>query len=332
MTALTMTTDKLEVRDLRISFGRREVVHGVSLEVARGQAIGLVGESGSGKSVTGKAIMGLLRPPAQVSYGALQFAGVGLPPVGQRRKVWGKGQQPVAMISQNPFTALNPVFRISQTLGDVLTKRRGLSKQAAAARSLELLESVRIPAAAGVLRSYPHELSGGMLQRVGIALALALDSSVLIADEPTTALDVTVQAEILTLLDQLRLERQLGIIFISHDLAVVNDIASQVYVMYAGRIVEHGPVEQILEHPTHPYTHGLVESIPSVDVRQEIMASIPGTINSARGLDDCCALNPRCPFVDSVCRTDVPQLRTSRDGLRTACHHWERAVSVWGDR
>jgi oligopeptide transport system ATP-binding protein len=316
----------LVVDGLRVSFrgGGRELpaVRDVSFELARGEALGIVGESGSGKSVTASAIMGLLDPEhTTVDARRLTLGGTDILGKGPREVERPDGGQRIAMIYQNPFTALNPAFRIGAALTEILRKRRGFDKDAAAAEALRLLEAVRIPSAKRRLREYPHQLSGGMQQRVVIAMALALNPEILIADEPTTALDVTVQAQILALLDDLRRAEGMGMIFISHDLGVVADVVDRVAVMYAGKIVETGAVDGIFDHPAHPYTVGLMDSSPDLYEKVHRLKSIPGAAPPIANQPSGCAFHPRCGRATEVCSTDQPELRRTEAGSDVACHH-----------
>ncbi|MQA76993.1 MAG: ATP-binding cassette domain-containing protein [Streptosporangiales bacterium] len=313
----------LSVADLHVTFGKGpgavHAVRGVDLDVDIGEAVGVVGESGSGKSVTGRAVMGILDPrTTSVRSSRMTLKGAELPPPS---RVGGKRvKRPVAMVFQNPFTSLNPVFKVGTLLSEVLRRNRGMNKAQARTESVRLLDAVRIPDAASRLRSYPHEFSGGMQQRIVVAMALALEPELLIADEPTTALDVTVQAEIVNLLRDLQEERRMGVVFISHDLGLVSDFATRVYVMYAGRIAEDGGRE-VMTGGRHPYTRGLVASVPSVAQRQDRLRTIPGTPPLAGRYPDGCAFHPRCPYATDVCRTDDPERQVLGEGHHAACHH-----------
>ncbi|MPZ63457.1 MAG: ATP-binding cassette domain-containing protein [Propionibacteriales bacterium] len=318
----------LTVEDLRVSFaygGRPvEVVHGVDLSVGVGESVGIVGESGSGKSVTGRAIMGILpTPPARTTAKRMEIAGQDLRGGGVPEAGDGHQGQPIAMIFQNPFTALNPVFRVGSTLTEALVKRRGMSRSDATAEAVRLLDRVRIPNAKSRIRNYPHEFSGGMQQRIVIALALALEPRLLIADEPTTALDVTVQAEILELLREIQTERTMGMIFISHALGVVAEVVSRVNVMYAGRIVESGPVGSVYDDPKHPYTQALLLAAPKVGQFRTRTFGIPGSPPDPSSPPPGCAFHPRCALATDVCRDTVPDVRPRlAGGSGTAsCHH-----------
>jgi oligopeptide/dipeptide ABC transporter ATP-binding protein len=300
----------LRVADLRVTFdspaGAVPAVRGVSLDVFSGDALAIVGESGSGKSVSMLALLGLL-PGADVR-GSARFHGVeliGMPAAEIRRLRGAK----VSMIFQDPMTSLNPVLTVGEQLSMVMRAHDPhLSKRAAAPRAVDLLDRVAIPQAARRSRSYAHELSGGMRQRVMIAMAIANDPELLIADEPTTALDVTVQAQIMELLADLRREQHLSLVLITHDLGVVAGAADRVAVMYAGRIVEHGDVGPLFADPGHPYTRGLLECLPRLDARHEVRASIPGLPVTPLTLPPGCPFAPRCRFVQPACHETEPVL------------------------
>jgi oligopeptide transport system ATP-binding protein len=320
-----MTTEGsklLEVRELRTEFGLDHgvvrAVDGVSFDVKRGEMLGIVGESGSGKSVTSLSILGLLPPRGRVAAGSVSLDGtdlLGLPEA-ERRKVRGRR---IAMIFQDPMTSLNPYLRIGEQLAEGPVLHLGLSERDALKRAGELLERVRIPNAVARLQSFPHELSGGMRQRVMIAMALLCDPELLIADEPTTALDVTVQAQILDLLQELRKERALAILLISHDLGVVANRCDRVLVMYAGRVVESAPAGELFRRPLHPYTLALLRSLPRIDrkaaARLESIPGMPPRLD--RGPFTECSFAPRCRFVHDACRVeDPPLVEASPERLR----------------
>ena len=304
------TAALLEVSNLFVEFHTRDgiarVINGVSFALNAGETLAILGESGSGKSVTAQAIMGILdMPPAVIPSGAILYEGRDLLalPEGERREVRGKD---IAMVFQDALSALNPVFPVGWQISEALRKRRGLTKTDALARALTLMDQVKIPAAKARLHDYPHQFSGGMRQRVMIAMALALDPRVLIADEPTTALDVTVQAQIMELIAELRRERQMAMILITHDLGVVAGVADRIAVMYAGRIVEHADVRALYARPAHPYTEGLLDSIPRLDQRGRDLRTIPGLPPNLTRIPSGCPFHPRCPRVAPICRTDLP--------------------------
>jgi oligopeptide transport system ATP-binding protein len=322
------TAPLLQVKDLRVEFHTRngiaKAVQGVDFEVHEGETLAILGESGSGKSVTAQAVMGIIdSPPGYVSGGQVLYKGVDLLklPEEDRRKVRANR---IAMIFQDALSALNPVFTVGFQLGELFRMHRGMSRADSKKRAVELLDLVRIPAAAQRVTDYPHQFSGGMRQRVMIAMALALDPEVLIADEPTTALDVTVQAQIMKLLADLQAERNMGMILITHDMGVVADVADRISVMYAGRIVESAPVNDIYARPSHPYTKALLESIPRVDMKGQELSAIKGLPPSLTNIPPGCSFNPRCRYVRDACRSgDAPPLYQVEPGIASACHFWK---------
>jgi oligopeptide transport system ATP-binding protein len=320
----------LEVSDLHVEFRTRDgvahAVNGVSYAVDAGQTLAVLGESGSGKSVTAQAIMGILdMPPGRITGGRVLFRGRDLLTLKEeeRRRIRGAG---LAMIFQDALSALNPVMTVGDQLGEMFVVHRGASRRAARARAVELMERVRIPAAAQRVRDYPHQFSGGMRQRIMIAMALALEPDLIIADEPTTALDVTVQAQVMDLLAELRREYDMGLILITHDLGVVADVADKIAVMYAGRIVEQAPVHELYRRPAHPNTRGLLESIPRLDHKGRELYAIKGLPPSLTRIPPGCAFHPRCPMAREVCRTDVPPLYEVSPTRGSACHFWRECL------
>jgi peptide/nickel transport system ATP-binding protein/oligopeptide transport system ATP-binding protein len=319
----------LEVRGLRTHFktdrGLFKAVDGIDFTVGRGQTVGLVGESGCGKSVTSLSVMGLVAAPGKVEAEAVTFDGrdvLGLS-ADERRKLRG-GK--MSMIFQEPMTSLNPVHTIGQQIVEGILAHTQLSPQQAKARAIEMLELVRIPSAAARFDDFPHRLSGGMRQRVMIAMALSCEPSLLIADEPTTALDVTIQAQILELLHELQSRLGMAILIITHDLGVIAEVADEVVVMYAGKIVESAPVEALFADPQHPYTIGLLGSIPRLDVDRQRLSTIEGTVPGADRQPKGCRFSPRCPFADARCATEPPPLRELGTGHRVAC--WKAPVEL----
>jgi peptide/nickel transport system ATP-binding protein len=310
----------LIVEDLAIRFAGApvDIIDGLSFSVGRGQTLAIVGESGCGKSLTALACMGLLPPKAFVVGGRVLFQGRDLLRLDDRQLADVRGNQ-LAMIFQEPMTSLNPAFTIGDQISETLIRHQDASRSAALARALEMLELVRIPAAKERLSAYPHQLSGGMRQRAMIAMALANDPQLLIADEPTTALDVTIQAQILALIARLQAETGTAMVLITHDLGVVAEVADEVAVMYAGRIVESGPVAAIFADPQHPYTIGLMGSMPSLGRRGARLATIPGTVPSPEQMPAGCRFATRCPFADDFCRTQRPPLAELSKGHRVAC-------------
>ncbi|MFJ9039383.1 ABC transporter ATP-binding protein [Streptomyces sp. NPDC102406] len=322
----------LEVRDLHVEFRTRDgiaqAVNGVNYTVDAGETLAVLGESGSGKSVTAQAIMGILDiPPGRITGGEVLFKGRDLLRLKEeeRRKVRGAE---MAMIFQDALSSLNPVLSVGDQIGELFTVHRGMSRKDAKAKAVELMDRVRIPAAKERVGQYPHQFSGGMRQRIMIAMALALEPDLIIADEPTTALDVTVQAQVMDLLAELQRELNMGLILITHDLGVVADVADKIAVMYAGRIVEHAPVHEIYRAPAHPYTKGLLESIPRLDQKGQELFAIKGLPPNLMHIPPGCAFHPRCPMVQDVCRTDVPPLYRVSDDRRSACHFWKETIDA----
>jgi oligopeptide/dipeptide ABC transporter ATP-binding protein len=314
----------LEVCDLFVEFrtadGVAKVLNGVSLHLDPGETLALLGESGSGKSVTAQAVMGILdTPPGNVRSGQIRYRGRDLLaiPENERRQIRG---QKIAMVFQDALSALNPVLTVGYQIAEPLRNRQGMAKREALARAAELMDLVKIPAAAQRLRQYPHEFSGGMRQRVMIAMALALQPEVLIADEPTTALDVTVQAQIMDLLADLRRELNMAMILITHDLGVVAGVADRIAVMYAGRIVEQADVYQIYKAPAHPYTKGLLDSVPRLGSKGGDLATIRGLPPSLMRIPPGCPFHPRCPYVQQICQTQLPPLLDLGGHRASACH------------
>ena len=307
----------LEIRNLSVQFGRDAppVVDALDLSVEQGEVLAIVGESGSGKSVTLLALMGLIDPPGRVSAERLQFAGHDLLTLHgrQRRRLIGKE---LAMIFQDPMSALNPSYTVGFQIEEVLRQHLGLKGQAARRRALELLERVEIPAAASRLHAYPHQLSGGMNQRVAIAMAIAAEPRLLIADEPTTALDVTIQAQIMELLLDLQRDREMALILITHDLAVVAETAQRVCVMYAGQAVEIGRVPDIFDAPTHPYTEALLASLPEHNPQAQRLATLPGIVPGRYDRPAGCLLAPRCPYAQAACQQRPELLPHARGAVR----------------
>ena len=310
----------LSVRRLAVTFpGPVIAVDGVDLEVAAGRMTCLVGESGSGKTVTAQAIMRLLRtPPAAITAEHLNLDGVDLLSLSPTAMESVRGNR-IAMIFQEPMTSLNPVLTIGRQIAEVYVRHRAMSWSDAEQAAVRMMTRVAVPNAAERAQSFPHQMSGGMRQRAMIAMALACDPRLLIADEPTTALDVTIQAEILGLLARLQRDFGTSILFITHNLAVVAEIADWVYVMYAGRIVESGSREAIFSGPQHPYTIGLLAAMPRDDGKAGRLAAIPGNVPSPASRPSGCAFHARCPFADRRCRSEAPALRDMGDRHVVAC-------------
>jgi oligopeptide/dipeptide ABC transporter ATP-binding protein len=313
----------LQVENLRVVFGppgREQVaVDGVSFALAPGEVIGIVGESGSGKSLTALSILRLVpSPPGRIASGRIVFRDRNLVELGEGAMNKIRGAD-IAMIFQEPMTALNPVFTIGEQIAETLRIHEGLDRKAARERARGLLEKVGISNPGQRLDQYPHELSGGMRQRVMIAIALACQPQLLIADEPTTALDVTIQAQILALLRDLQRELGMSVVLITHDLGVVAQVVDRVAVMYAGRIVEEGPVAAVFEKPSHPYTRLLLESIPSLEHDQARLPAIPGMVPSLSQLPSGCRFHPRCPQARPACAERSPPAIEVEPGHRAAC-------------
>jgi peptide/nickel transport system ATP-binding protein len=322
----------LEVRDLRTVFytgdGRVPAVDGVSFDLEKGKSLGIVGESGCGKSVTSLSIMRLIASPGRIENGSVRFAGQDLLalPDDEMQKIRGKS---IAMIFQEPMTSLNPVLTIGAQISEAVLMHERVHEGEARARAIEMLEHVGIPQAKQRYSSYPHELSGGMRQRVMIAMALSCDPQLLIADEPTTALDVTIQAQILELLKALRQERHLALLLITHDLGVIAEMVDDVVVMYAGEIVESSTVLPLYADPKHPYTKGLLSSIPSLATTKEqrlnvIRGSVPNPLFYPPG----CRFEPRCPYAMPVCRDRHPPLAKIAGGRTVRCFLFDEVVAA----
>lgn len=320
-----MSEELLSVTDLKMYFHTRDgvvkAVDGVSYTLNRGETLGVVGESGSGKSVHALTMMKLIpMPPGKIEGGDVVFKGRSLLDMAEDeiRKIRGNE---IAMIFQDPMTSLNPVFRIGRQLAEPLQVHKGMSRSEANARAVELLRLVGIPHPESRVRDYPHQFSGGMRQRAMIAMALACDPDILIADEPTTALDVTIQAQILELMQEIQKRTGSAIIMITHDLGVVADMADRILVMYAGRPVEYGTTDEVFYKPMHPYTWGLMDSIPRHDISTKSeLCPIKGQPPSLVDVPAGCAFHPRCPYVQDRCRTESPVLREVEAGHMAACH------------
>ncbi|GGX55634.1 dipeptide ABC transporter ATP-binding protein [Saccharospirillum salsuginis] len=306
-----MTNDKklLSVNNLSVTFGTGDnpftAVDRISYDVDAGEVLGIVGESGSGKSVSSLALMGLIDFPGKVRADSLTFEHTNLIGLSEnaRRKITG---DEIAMIFQDPMTSLNPSFTVGNQIMEAIEVHQGGSKKERRAKAIDLLQQVGIPAPESRIDSYPHQLSGGMSQRVMIAMAIACDPKLLIADEPTTALDVTIQAQIIELLLKLQREKNMGLILITHDLALVAEAADRVVVMYAGQIVETGPANEIFKAPRHPYTQALMNSLPESAEGHDRLKALPGVVPGALDRPQGCLLNPRCPYATDRCRVEEP--------------------------
>ena len=315
------TSPLLEVRNLRIEFPTRRgtlvAVDDISLEIAPGEVLGVVGESGAGKSLTGAAIIGLLEPPGRIAAGEIKLNGLRIDnlPADEMRKVRGRE---IGAIFQDPLTSLNPLYTVGQQLVETITTHLNVSHGAARQRAIDLLAATGIPAPDRRIDHYPHQFSGGMRQRVVIALALAAEPKLVIADEPTTALDVSIQAQIISLLKTLCREKKTAVMLVTHDMGVIAETADRVAVMYAGRIAEIGPVADVIHRPQHPYTVGLMGSIPSMTGEAERLSQIDGSMPRLTAIPAGCAFNPRCPQATERCRRERPDLLAA-GATRAAC-------------
>jgi len=313
----------LEVRDLEVKFALRSgditAIDGVSFQLDPGERMGLVGESGAGKSVTGFAIINLISKPGYISRGSIHFEGkeISAYPPDKMRKIRGNR---ISMIFQDPMMTLNPVYTIGFQMIETLKAHRDISTSRARAIALEKLKMVQMPSPEKRLAQYPHELSGGMRQRIIIAISLLADPAIIIADEPTTALDVTIQAEIMDLLQELCENEKMGLILITHDLGVVSQVTEKIAVMYAGKIIEYGPTETVVHHPVHPYTIGLIGSIPGTIEPGKDLRQIPGMMPTLTNIPPGCAFNPRCELAADICIRQTPVLEEKQNGIMAACH------------
>jgi peptide/nickel transport system ATP-binding protein/oligopeptide transport system ATP-binding protein len=327
-TAAVDTAAVLRLERLRTYFatgdGMVKAVDGIDLQVRPGRTLGLVGESGCGKTVTALSIMRLLPRTGQIVGGRIMFGGRDLAQAGEDEMRELRGNA-VSMIFQEPMTSLNPVFRVGDQVGEAIRQHLDLSERQVRERVLEMFQQVGIADPGNRIRDYPHQMSGGMRQRVMIAMALACNPAVLIADEPTTALDVTIQAQILELIRDLQQRNRMAIVLITHDLGVVAEMADDVAVMYAGRVIEHGTADQIFDSPRHPYTQGLLASIPSLAARGKPLSAITGTVPHPRNLPPGCTFAPRCPRAFERCPTAFPARMEQGDGHDVACY-------LYGDR
>ncbi|WP_277679618.1 ABC transporter ATP-binding protein [Gracilibacillus dipsosauri] len=329
-------TPLVEINNLNVEFhsskGIVKAVEDVSFTLHSSETLAILGESGSGKSTAALALMGLLPKPAgRIVNGEIKLEGIDITNMkeSERRKLYGSK---LSIIFQDPLSALNPVYTIGYQIGETLRRHQGLSKKQANEKAVELIEQVRIPDARNRLKDYPHQFSGGMQQRVMIAMALALNPKVLIADEPTTALDVTVQAQIMHLLKELQKTNKMGLILISHDLGVVAENADRVAVMYAGHIVETGKVREVFQNPLHPYTLGLMNSIPKITKNDKRLTPIQGAPPDLKSLPKGCAFHPRCPFAQDICKSKAPMLKEVEPGRKSACHFSKEDLTEWNNK
>ena len=326
-----MSEPVLSVRNLRVEFGNRRsvlrAIDGVSFDIAKGEVLGVVGESGAGKSVTGLAAIGLIDPPGRISGGEIYLSGLRIDNLApeQMRTIRGKR---IGMIFQDPLTSLNPLYRIGDQLVETIRTHLNLSAAQARKRAIDLLAEVGIPAPDKRIDAYPHEFSGGMRQRVVIALAIAAEPELIIADEPTTALDVSVQAQIIALIKRLGRDHGTAVMLVTHDMGVIAETSDRVAVMYSGRIAEIGPVRDVVQHPLHPYAKGLMGAIPTLsgDASQRLV-QIPGSMPRLSAIPQGCAFHPRCAFAFDRCRVERPEpLRVGMQDV--ACHLYVTAAKT----
>lgn len=319
----------LSVTNLSVEFrtadGVANAVDDVSFGVDRGETLAIVGESGSGKSVTARALMGLVGSPGRISGGSIRLGEQELVGLSSRALRPIRGSR-IAMVFQDSLSALNPVFTVGQQLEETFRVHRRMGRREARRRAIELLDRVRIPDAARRVDQYPHEFSGGMRQRAMIAMSIALEPEILIADEPTTALDVTVQAQIMALLSELQAESEMALILITHDLGVVAQQADRVAVMYAGRLAEQAPTETLFRQAAHGYTRALLDAIPRFESSHERLVSIPGSAPQLGSRGAGCAFAPRCAFATEACGQEQPSMRDIDEAHRSACHEWKRVM------
>ncbi|MFC0623306.1 ABC transporter ATP-binding protein [Kribbella deserti] len=321
----------LEVSDLAVEFRARSgvvrAVDGISYTLAVGETLAVLGESGSGKSVGAQAVMGLIdSPPGFITRGSITFRGLELTDLSERQYQQVRGRR-IAMVFQDALSALNPVFSVGDQIAEMYRVHADAGRADARDRAIEMMDRVHIPSAAQRFGDYPHQFSGGMRQRIMIAMALALDPDVLIADEPTTALDVTVQAQIMELLAELQRDNGMGLILITHDLGVVADVADRVAVMYAGRVVETAGVDDLYARPAHPYTEGLIASIPRMDLDRQELQPIEGAPPNLARIPPGCPFHPRCPRARDRCAVDEPPLYDVAADRGSACHYWAEVLS-----
>lgn len=323
-----MSRALLEVRNLRVEFPTRRgtllAIDDISFDIAPGEVLGVVGESGAGKSLTGAAIIGLLEPPGRIAGGEILLEGRRIDNLTPEQMRSVRGRQ-IGAVFQDPLTSLNPLYTIGRQLIETIRTHLPLSEAQARERAIRLLQDTGIPAAEARIDQYPHQFSGGMRQRVVIALALAAEPKLIVADEPTTALDVSIQAQIITLLKRLCREHGAAVMLVTHDMGVIAETCDRVAVMYAGRIVEIGPVHEVIHRPAHPYTVGLMGSIPSMDADREQLLQIDGAMPRLNAIPAGCAFNPRCPRVFERCRRERPELLDAGP-TRAACWLVEAAL------
>lgn len=317
-----MQPNILEVRNLTTTFSSRgttfNAVDGISFSVAKGETLGIVGESGCGKSVTSLSIMGLIKSPGKVSGELIDFEGINLLNLSKKEMRNLRGNE-ISMIFQEPMTSLNPVYSVGDQIGESLKIHKKLNGNERKVKVIELLKQVGIPRPDEVYYNYPHQLSGGMRQRVMIAMAMACDPKLIIADEPTTALDVTIQAQILELMKDLQTIKGMSLILITHDLGVVSEVCDRLIVMYAGKVVEKGPVKEVLSNPAHPYTKGLLASLPKKGYKEKRLQYIQGQVPAPANWGQGCRFADRCPYVMGQCHTSIPPLFRANERQESAC-------------
>lgn len=322
----------LAIRDLKTYFISKDAevraVDGIDVEVYPRQVVCIVGESGCGKSMTSLSIMRLVpKPHGKIVSGEIVFDGKNLLKLSERDMADVRGNQ-ISMIFQEPMTSLNPVFTVGKQITEVLKRHNNMTNNEAMSRAIDMLNTIGVPGASVIVKDYPHQLSGGLRQRVMIAMAMVNQPKLLIADEPTTALDVTIQAQVLELMKSMRSEFDTSIVLITHDLGVVAEMADSVVVMYAGQVVEDTDADSIFHEPLHPYTKGLMASIPSLDEEKESLHSIPGSVPNAARYPIGCRFAPRCPLAQDVCGEHMPELREVKPGHRVRCHLVEGGAAV----
>jgi peptide/nickel transport system ATP-binding protein len=325
-----MTETVLSVRNLQVEFASRRgalrAIDSVSFDIAKGEVLGVVGESGAGKSVTGLSVIGLIDPPGRIAGGEIRLLGRridNLPPE-EMRRVRGKR---IGMIFQDPLTSLNPLYRIGDQIVETIRTHLSLSEQAARRRAIDLLAEVGIPAPEKRIDGYPHEFSGGMRQRVVIALAICAEPELIIADEPTTALDVSVQAQIISLIKRLGRDHGTAVMLVTHDMGVIAETSDRVAVMYAGRIAEIGPVQEVVRNPLHPYAKGLMGAIPTLSGEDKRLVQIPGSMPRLSAIPRGCSFNPRCGFAFDRCRIERPE-SLPQGAQSVACHLYDAAAKA----
>jgi oligopeptide/dipeptide ABC transporter ATP-binding protein len=316
----------LRVENLKTYFftyaGIVKAVDDISLEVSKGETLGVVGESGSGKTVTAQSILRIVPSPGKIVDGIIEFEGKNLLELGEKQMQRIRGKE-IAYVPQDPTTTLDPVYRVGEQLSEVIMRHHVISKKDALAKATDLLRSVEIPDPEIRINQYPHELSGGTKQRIAIARALAGDPVLIIADEPTTALDVTIQAQILDLLKELKNRLNVAMVLITHDMGIVADVCDRVTVLYAGQVCESGTVEQVFEKPKHPYTQALLTSVPNLALRKEKLSVIPGNVPNLIEPPSGCRFNPRCSYAQQICIDKVPELEPIGEGRLVHCHRWK---------